>query len=231
MIASLWHYFLTKVKRGLRASNIVQVKDKNRLHASVKLKDVSINGNIAIQEQSKLIDGVTIVADSEVTIGRYTTINGPGTDVYAQIHPVHIGSFCSIARQVSIQEYNHKLDRLTTYFIGKNLFKDKSIIDVYSKGTITIGNDVWIGAHCVILSGVTIGHGAVVAANTVVASDVPPYAIVSGSPAKVMRYRFPEPVIEVLLKLKWWDWSYEKIVSNKALFSETLTLESLNTIS
>ena len=81
----------------------------------------------------------------------------------------------------------------------------------FSKGDINIGNAVWIGAFVTILSGVTIGDGAVIGACSVVASDVPPYAVVVGNPAKLIRYRFRPDQIEKLLKIKWWDWDNKKI--------------------
>jgi len=74
-----------------------------------------------------------------------------------------------------------------------------------------IGNDVWIGAQAVIKAGVTIGDGAVIGGNSLVTKDVPPYAIVGGTPAKVIKYRFPEPIINALLELKWWEFDIEEI--------------------
>ncbi|GEP06498.1 hypothetical protein MOX02_45360 [Methylobacterium oxalidis] len=77
-----------------------------------------------------------------------------------------------------------------------------------------IGHDVWLGDVCVILSGVTIGHGAVVGAGAVVTRDVPPYAIVGGNPAEILRRRFSEQQIQDLLKITWWNWDEEKIENN-----------------
>lgn len=83
---------------------------------------------------------------------------------------------------------------------------------------VRIGNDVWIGANAVILPGVTVGDGAVIAAGAVVTKDVKPYSIVGGVPAKLIKYRFEPWQIELLLKLKWWDWPLEKIKENITLF-------------
>ena len=80
-----------------------------------------------------------------------------------------------------------------------------------NKGNITIGNDVWIGYEAVILSGVTIGDGAIIGTRAVVTKDVPPYTIVGGSPAKVLKKRFSDDIIDKLLKIKWWNWPVEKI--------------------
>jgi hypothetical protein len=85
---------------------------------------------------------------------------------------------------------------------------------IKSKGDINVGNDVWIGYEALVLSGVRIGDGAVVGARSVVTKDVPPYAIVAGNPAKLIRYRFSPEVVEQLLDLKWWDKSEEWISQN-----------------
>jgi hypothetical protein len=90
--------------------------------------------------------------------------------------------------------------------------------DTYSKGSIRIGNDVWIGANATILSGVTIGDGAVVAAGSVVVKPVPPYAIVGGVPAMIIKYRFPSETIARLIHVAWWEWPHTLIEKNKDLF-------------
>lgn len=90
-------------------------------------------------------------------------------------------------------------------------------IATYSKGDVRIGSDCWIGHGVVILSGVTIGDGAVVGAFSVVAKDVHPYSIVAGNPARMLRLRFSEEQIDQLLKIKWWDWPPEKIAKFRGL--------------
>ena len=84
---------------------------------------------------------------------------------------------------------------------------------------MTIGNDVWIGQSTIILSGVTIGDGAIIGANSLVTKDVKPYAVVGGNPAKLIKYRFDEDTIDKLLKIKWWDWSIDKIIHNRHLLN------------
>lgn len=80
-----------------------------------------------------------------------------------------------------------------------------------TRGDVVIGNDVWLGYKFTVMSGVTIGHGAIVAAGAIVTKDVPPYAIVGGIPAQVIRYRFDKKQIDDLLSIAWWDWDEEKI--------------------
>ncbi|ASU35140.1 CatB-related O-acetyltransferase [Mucilaginibacter xinganensis] len=201
--------------------NIISVTKNSVISTSAKLKKVLINGNVTIDDDVILQAGVTINCSSKISIGRFTVINGPNTDFYAAINPINIGSFCSVARNVSFQEFSHYTDRITTHLILKHIFK-KQNKDITSKGAITVGNDVWIGAHSVVLSGVTIGNGAVIASNSVVTKNVPPYAIAGGSPATVIRYRFDEETISLLEGIRWWDWSIEKIKNNEDIFSDSL---------
>lgn len=132
-------------------------------------------------------------------------------DTIAQLK---IGKFCSIATSVVITLGNHRMDSVSTYPFAKlrqwwpeaNGFKDQA-----TAGDVFIGNDVWIGNGVFIGSGVTVGDGAVLAAKSVVTRDVPPYAVVGGAPAKVIKYRFNEEQITRMLAIAWWDWEDERI--------------------
>ena len=132
-----------------------------------------------------------------------------------------IGRFCAIATGVAfvMNGANHAMTGFSTYPF--NIFGhgweqgfDPSTIAAGIKGDTAVGNDVWIGQESAILPGVTIGDGAIVAMRAVVSADVPPYAIVAGNPARVVRLRFPQAVIEDLLEVRWWDWTVEKITRN-----------------
>lgn len=126
--------------------------------------------------------------------------------------PVSIGNFCSIASGVVIlANADHPTQLPSIYPFRSALYpkekkpgKSSLNLDVISRGPVEIGHDVWIGAHAIILSGVSIGTGAVIGAGAVVTKDIPTYAIAVGNPARVVRYRFEPEIIEQLLKSEWW---------------------------
>ena len=131
---------------------------------------------------------------------------------------LHIGKFCSIAcgTKFLFTSANHTLRSLSTYtfpiFFEQWGLDAQNITDAWdNRGDITVGNDVWIGFESVILSGVTIGDGAIIGARAVVTKDVPPYTIVGGVPARPIRKRFDDETIAALEALRWWDWPAEKI--------------------
>lgn len=129
---------------------------------------------------------------------------------------VTIGNFCSIAQNVTIfLGGNHRTDWVTTFPFGhihKNVFNRFNGAGLpATNGNVKIGNDVWIGDGATIMSGITIADGAVVACNAHVVKDVPPFAIVGGNPARVIRIRFSPAQVEALMRIRWWDWDDAKI--------------------
>lgn len=146
----------------------------------------------------------------KVGIGTYGKLN---IKTWGTKHKVCIGNFCSIAdKVVFLLSLEHNTSLLSTYPF--KVYYNNAISETFSKGDIIIDDDVWIGYGATILSGVHIGQGAVVAAGAVVTKDVPPYAIVGGIPAKVIKYRFPTDVINILLNLDYSKLTKELIQSH-----------------
>lgn len=131
-----------------------------------------------------------------------------------------IGKFCAIAKNVKfiMNGANHKMDCFTTYpfsIFGNEWEKvTPKLEDLPYKGDTVVGNDVWIGYDSLIMPGIKIGNGAIIASKSVVVKDIEPYTIVGGNPAKIIRKRFDNNTIELLEQVKWWDWSIEKISKN-----------------
>ncbi len=177
------------------------------------------NGTIHIEKGAIIRKNCSIGGNVEV--GRYSSLNSRVEIIGHHISKIKIGRFSSIAPEVVIQSDNHIIDRLTTcpldYFL-----KSSDDTSTAPKGDIIIGNDVWIGRRAIILSGVTIGDGAIIAAGAVVSKDVEPYTVVGGVPAKLIKKRFDDEIITKLLSLKWWDLPISTIRSNKNLFMKKI---------
>ena len=162
------------------------------------------------------------VTNPNIIVGDFTYI----ADSEFESHVTHfypwskdkliIGKFCQIASGVEfmMNDANHQMNAVSTFpfytLEGWEMDAPDST-DMPFKGNTVIGNDVWIGQNAVILPGVHIGDGAIIGANSVVGSDVDPYTIVVGNPAKLLRKRFDTELIELLLRFKWWDKSIDEI--------------------
>ena len=135
-----------------------------------------------------------------------------------------IGKFCMIASGVTfiMNGGNHLSDAISTFpfeIFGQGWENAMAGLSYPHKGDTRIGNDVWIGSQATIMMGVTVGDGAIIATNATVTKDVPPYAIVGGNPAQVLRMRFAPEDVARLLEIRWWDWPAEKITRNLALLT------------
>lgn len=138
-----------------------------------------------------------------------------------------IGSYCSIAQKVTfLLDVEHHINRISTYPFSAKILQNGD--EAFSKGDIKIDDDVWIGYGVIIMSGVHIGQGAIVAAGSVVTKDVPPYAIVGGIPAKIIKYRFDESLIEKLKLIDFSKLTKEDIINHSSdLFKELMSEDQL----
>lgn len=157
-------------------------------------------------------------AQDAIQVGAYTY----GNPKLAGGDPknVIIGKFCSIAELVTIVGDNHFISRVANYPLAFwfSTLKCKVVAKQKKESPIVIGNDVWIGTGAIILPEVRIGDGAIIGAGAVVTHDVPPYAVVVGVPARILRYRFTQKQIEQLLKIAWWNWDCDKIAASITKF-------------
>ena len=191
---------------------------KNKISKLSKLKRNEFEGANSVAKFS-------IIVDSK--IGYATYINS-----YSKLFKCKIGRFCSISQKVQVVFGNHPTnDFVSTHpafyttrnqsnfsFVNKLKFEEYAFADKAKKYFIEIGNDVWIGYGVILKSGIHIGDGAIIAAGAVVTKDVPPYSIVGGVPAKVIKYRFNEEEIEFLNNLKWWNKEINWIEKKAPLF-------------
>jgi acetyltransferase-like isoleucine patch superfamily enzyme len=153
-----------------------------------------------------------------ITVGRHTYGVNPET-VFGYDDrgtTLTVGSFCSIAKEVLFLVRAEHPTHTASTFPVRNL--GVGMEELTSRGPITIGHDVWIGRRAMVMSGVTIGNGAVIGAGAVVTRDVAPYSIVGGVPAKLIRFRFEQPTIDALQRIRWWDWPDDDIRSRVDLF-------------
>jgi len=190
----------------------------------------SIISSKAFVFNTKLGKNVFIMGGNMINsskIGDYTYIAGTEAGgISSHIWDTEIGKFCSLSHNLEFLSNGHLTNLVTTYpfysLTNSPLHKKHSKADS-TKKPIKVGNDVWIGANVTILGGVTIGDGSIVGAGSVVTKDVEPYSVVCGVPAKLKRYRFNKTMINKLEKIRWWNWSEEKIIKeNKLLLSDNV---------
>ena len=171
-----------------------------------KLKPSS-KKNCRIEKKSKVLGGCSLL---NITMGRYSYI---GMDT--SIVNTDIGSFCSIAGNCMIGGGEHPVHFVSTspvFHQGRNCLKTNFASNEFEPYRRTkIGNDVWIGARCLIKGGVSIGTGAVIGMGSVVTHDIPPYEIWAGNPARFIKKRFEDSSINVILESEWWKWDEEQL--------------------
>lgn len=183
-----------------------------------------------MKEFSQICFIKNVVSNPNIIIGDYTYYDDPEDSENFERNVLYhypfvgdkliIGKFCALATGVKfiMNGANHKISGFSTYpfYIFGNGWERVAPQpdELPFKGDIVIGNDVWIGYGTVIMPGVKIGDGAIVAAKSIVTKDVSPYTVVGGNPAYLLRKRFSDETIELLLKISWWNWDIEKITRN-----------------
>ena len=170
---------------------------------------------------------------SRITVGRFTYgFKNMQLKEWNEGASLEIGSFCSLATGVVFMlGGNHRTDWISTFPFGHIFQEDLGGQDIpghpTTNGNIVVGNDVWIGQNATIMSGIKISDGAVIAANSTVVKDVGPYEIWGGNPAKIIRRRFDDDIIEELCEMKWWNMKIESIRKIAPILSQRPTLEVL----
>ena len=156
---------------------------------------------------------------TESTFGDYAYVVNDSDIIYTTV-----GKFCSIAAHTRINPGNHPLDRVAlshftyrsrSYGFGSD---DADFFEWRRGHRAVLGNDVWIGHGAIVLPGVHLGNGAAIGAGAVVSRDVPPFAIVVGVPARIVRYRFEPEIIAALERIAWWDWTHDALATGLADF-------------
>jgi len=212
-----------------------RVSDSSMIYQGARVKESildenSVVGNFSRVDYSELKSYARVDRNNHLyyaTLGKYSY-----TGINSVLMHTGIGNFCSISWNVSIGGANHDYTRITQHSFLYNTHdkirpsSSPIAYDRFDEETF-VGNDVWIASNAVITRGIMVGDGAVIGANSVVTKDVPPYAIVGGVPAKVIKYRFPPDIIAILLKLKWWNWDIEDIKKHYSLLSEKPKIEEL----
>ena len=196
---------------GPNKEDIFPLQNYNRL---CFLKNIIKNPNIIVGDYT-YYDDFEDVANFEKNVKYLFDFNND---------QLIIGKFCMIASDVTfiMNGANHLTTAVSSYpfsIFGNGWEGAMDGKKFPSKGNIVVGNDVWIGYNATIMAGVTIGDGAIIATNATVSKDVAPYTIVGGNPATLIKQRFSDDHIELLLKIKWWNWSIDKITSKLHLLT------------
>lgn len=197
-------------------------------------KKIKHSGQARIKISSTLLGDCAFEGNN--IVGCHNYLNNVAMGLYSnmgdhnQFFKTRIGRFCSIGSNVHLICSDHPLGFISTHHVFYNSTEHKESFNegvhfedciIRNDGaSLVIGNDVWIGDQVIIKGGVQIADGAVIGMGAVVTKDVPPFAIVAGNPAKIIRYRFEPSIIEQLLEIQWWNWPIEQIKEKAVLFED-----------
>lgn len=214
IIGKFGNYFINKRRKRI----------ENKISKLFPTSKVSYNASYdkkTVLEGQNLIHKNVDIRSSKIGFSTYICQS-------SALYNCKIGSFCSIAANVHIQPSTHPTTFVSTFPgffntvnnlpFGKGNTQFNELIKCDSGFYAEIGNDVWIGENVTLKGGIKVGDGAIIGMNALVTKDVPPYAIVGGNPAKIIKYRFDDKIIKKLLSIKWWDWTPEVIKERREDF-------------
>ena len=206
--------------------------NSQKIYDGVKTVNCELGSNIIIGQDSFLLNcklGNCVQINRRIIIENVILGDFSYTGANTVLKQAIIGKFCSISWNVSATGNVHNYERISSHPFSQ--LKSFGIVESDSfleSNKIIIGNDVWIAANAVILPGVKIGDGAVIGGGSVVTKNVPSYAIVVGNPARIIKYRFDDEIIDILLESKWWDFPREILIKYHSLFQKQMSKEIAN---
>lgn len=208
----------------------------NRSNINYSLKNNGIRSDYPVEiYNSKLsirqINEGSVISNTfsygNVSVGRFVTITGPGTIIKSLGKGIEIRDFSSLGQNVCIVDFNHFFSKPSSFFLNHLILKKGFTKDIITE-KVVIEEDVFIGSNSVVLPGITLGRGSIIAAGSIVTKNVPRYSVVAGNPAMVKKMRYSDHVIDFLENLEWWTWDTDKIISNEKFFNSILKDSSVD---